>query len=392
MNINKELRLTAKTFHGLENTLAKELNTLNAKHIKTLNRAVQFTGKLPLMCAANYNCRTALSILIELTFFKAHNEDYLYRKAKQVKWENYLSPEQKFSISKTVNSKYFKHSHFAALRLKDAIADYFNEKYGKRPSVDTQNPDIVIDLHISHTNVNISLDTSGQALFKRNYRKKSGQAPINEVLAAGLILNIPSIFEKKLFDPFCGSGTIPAEYTLMALNIPAGYQRNKYAFLNYPKFKKEIFEEVKFKADKKIKSDIPASVISADIDPKMIAIAQENFENAGISEYIELKQADFFKSPPPEKAEILLFNPPYNKRLPEKNINTFYKSIGDTLKQKYTNKTAFIFSGFAGAAKTIGLRTSSRKQFYNGKIDSRLLEYEILSGTLKNKTNKKQEI
>lgn len=385
MDTNKEYRLAAKTFHGLENSLAKELAELKAKNIKISNRAVLFSGNLKTVCSANYSCRTALSILAELAFFKAHNEDYLYRKAKQIPWDNIMSPQQSFSINKTVNSRYFKHSHFAALRLKDAVADYFNEKYGKRPSVDTQQADIVFDLHISHTNVNISLNTSGEPLFKRGYRKKTGIAPINEVLAAGLIQHIPNVFSNHFYDPFCGSGTIVAEYILAALKIPAGYFRKKYAFMNYKNYSRELFEETQFRADKNILSGLPVKVTGSDIDQKMVLTAKENLEEAGIAEYAELKQADFFKSPAPVQSEIILCNPPYNNRLSEKNISEFYRKIGDSLKRRYPNRTAYIFSGFPQAAKSIGLRTSSRRQFYNGKIESRLLEYKIMTGSLKNK-------
>ncbi len=388
MNKNQNLRLTAKTFHGLENTLANELHNINAQNIEIKKRAVQFSGNLKTIYQANYSCRTALSVLMEIAFFKAHNEDYLYRKAKQVNWEDYLTPQQTFSITKTVNSKYFKHSQFVALRLKDAIADYFKEKFGTRPNVDKDKPDIVVDLHISHTNVNISLDTSGEPLFKRNYRKATGIAPLNEVLAAGLLLNIPDVFDKKLFDPFCGSGTIISEYTLMALNIPAGYFRNEYAFMNYPNFSEELFKEVKSLANKKIKSEIPHMPVAADIDARMIDVAKSNFENAGIAEYIDIKQADFFKASAPDGVEVMLFNPPYNKRLSTNNIQNFYKKIGDALKQNYPDTKAYIFTGFPEAVKIIGLRTNSRRQFYNGKIESRLLEYRLFKGNLKSHKNR----
>ena len=249
----QKLRVTAKTFHGLENFLAEELVNTGARDIRILNRAVQFTGDKAAVYAANYRCRTALRLLTEIAFFKAHNEDYLYRKAKEIPWNKYFDTEQSFAVNKTVNSKFFKHSHFAALKLKDAVADFFNKKHGKRPSVDIKKPDIVINLHISETKVNISLDTSGEPLYKRGYRKKSLSAPLNEVLAAGIIKAANRKPETEcFFDPMCGSGTIPAEFIMAQLNIPPGYYRKAYAFQNFKDYDEALFKKIKASADANI--------------------------------------------------------------------------------------------------------------------------------------------
>jgi putative N6-adenine-specific DNA methylase len=377
------LRLTAKTFHGLEDFLAEELKNINAQNIKVLNRAVQFSGDKATAYSANYNCRTALRILTELAFFKAHNEDYLYRKAKEIEWDKYFDTHQSFAINKTVNSDFFKHSHFAALRIKDAIADFFNEKYGKRPSVDAQTPDILINLHISDTKVNISLDTSGEPLYKRGYRKDAGQAPINEVLAAGLIKAAGDIDKKCFFDPMCGSGTIPIEFTMTKLNIPPAYHRQKFAFQNYKDYDESIFLKIKAEADSKIKSETEIQVFASDKNPTALKSANMNIKAAGLSEYITLLHDNFFAAEAPCSEGIIITNPPYNERLQIENTKDFYKQIGDSLKMNYSGWTAHVFSGFPSAAKTVGLRTKQRQKFYNGKIESRLLSYDMFKGKLK---------
>ncbi|MEA2043569.1 MAG: THUMP domain-containing protein [Bacteroidota bacterium] len=380
---NQEFRLTAKTFHGMEQMLADELSEINAQNIKILNRAVQFIGGKEIYYKANYSCRTALSILLELSYFKAHNEDYLYRKAMEIPWDEYLDVDDTFAIEKTVNSRFFKHSQFTALRLKDAIVDYFNNKYGKRPSVDTNSPDVLFDLHISNERVNISLDTSGESLHKRGYRKETTIAPINEVLAAGLLKAAGFDGTQNLYDPMCGSGTFLCEAAEMTKNIPAGKHRKEYGFKRFKDFDKDLWKTVKEEANKQSKTHTGIKIAGADKDAGALSAGIKNIDSAGLSNDITLSELDFFNSKPPFAEGIIVTNPPYNERLKVENTKDFYKTIGDTLKNNYPGWTAHIFSGFPSASKTVGLRTSSKQQFYNGKIDSRLLTYKLFKGKLK---------
>ena len=379
----KMLRLTAKTFHGMEQMLADELTDLKAERIKILNRAVQFSGDKEMYYKANYRCRTALRVLSELSYFKAHNEDYLYRKVREIPWDSYIAAEDTFAIDKTVNSQFFKHSQFAALRVKDAIVDFFNDKYGERPSVDTKEPDVLIDLHISNERVNISLDTSGQSLYKRGYRKETVIAPINEVLAAGLVKASGYDGKVDFYDPMCGSGTLLCEVAEAVLNIPPGYHRKHFGFMNFRDFDQKLWTKVKSEADSLIKSETNVNIMGADIDSKALASAKENIKAAGLNQYIKLHQTDFFKTNAPSESGLMMTNPPYDERLELPDIDTFYKSIGDSLKQNYAGWTAHIFSGYPAASKKVGLRTEKKQQFYNGKIDSRLLKYKIFKGRMK---------
>lgn len=376
-NTNHNFELTAKTFHGLEKVLASEIKKIGASEIKILKRAVSFKGDLKIIYKANYLLRTALNILLKIKTFKAKTPETLYEEVKKINWEDYLKLEETFVISSTVYSTFHTHSHFAALKVKDAIADFFSEKYKKRPSIDTIKPDKRINLHINRDICTISIDTSGDPLFKREYRRDTDLAPLNEILAAGMIMLSDYKGIEYFYDPMCGSGTILIEAARIFLNIPPGYSRKKYGFLKFSNYDYKIWNEVKREAEKAIKKETNIKFIGTDINEKTITIARRNIGNARLRNYIKIQTKDFINSKFENKKGLIITNPPYDIRLKSSNINKLYKEIGDTLKHGFNGWSAYIFSGNMEAIKHIGLKTSQRIELYNGKIECKLLKYDI---------------
>ncbi len=374
---NHNFELTAKTFHGLEKVLASEIKKIGASNIKILKRAVSFNGNLEVIYKANYLVRTALNVLQKIRNFKADTSDKLYEEVKAINWDNFIKLEETFVISSTVYSTYHNHSHFAALKVKDAIADYFNEKYKKRPSIDTKNPDKKINLHIKEDNCTISIDTSGEPLFKREYRRDTDIAPLNEILAAGMIMLSDYKGIDFFYDPMCGSGTILIEAARIFLNIPPSYSRKKFGFMNFVNYDYKIWNAVKREAERNILKETNIKFIGTDISDKVISIARRNIGNARLRNYIKIQTKDFLNTKFENKNGLIITNPPYDIRLKSNNINKLYKEIGDTLKHGFKGWTAYIFSGNMGAIKNIGLKTSQRIELFNGKIECRLLKYEI---------------
>jgi len=376
-NLNHKFELTAKTFHGLEKVLASEIKKIGASEIKILKRAVSFKGDLKVIYKANYLLRTALNVLLKIKTFNAKTSDALYEEVKKINWDDYLKLEETFVISSTVYSTFHTHSHFAALKVKDAIVDYFNEKYNERPSIDTKEPDKRINLHINSDICTISIDTSGEALFKREYRRDTDVAPLNEVLAAGMIMLSDYKNIEYFYDPMCGSGTILIEAARIFLNIPSGYSRKKYGFLKFSNYDYKIWNEVKREAEKVIKKEIDIKFIGTDINEKTISIARRNIGNARLRNFIKIQTKDFINSKFENKKGLIITNPPYDIRLKSNNINNLYKEMGDTLKHGFKGWSVYIFSGNFEAIKHVGLKTSQRIELYNGKIECKLLKYEI---------------
>ena len=361
---NHNFDLTAKTFHGLEKVLASEIKKIGASEIKIVKRAVSFKGDLKIIYKANYLLRTALNVLVSIKDFNAKTSDTLYDEVKKINWEDYIDINDTFVISSTVYSTFHTHSHFAALRVKDAIADFFMEKYDRRPSIDTKEPDKRINLYISGDVCKISIDTSGDPLFKRNYRRDTDVAPLNEVLAAGMIMLSDYKGIEYFYDPMCGSGTILIEAARIFLNIPAGYSRKKYGFLKFSNYDYQIWNEVKREAQKEIKEESPIKFIGTDISEKVIVIARRNIGNARLRNHIKIETKDFLNTEFNDKKGIIITNPPYDVRLKSNNINLLYKNMGDTLKHGFKGWSAYIFSGNFEAIKHIGLKTSQRIDFY----------------------------
>jgi len=380
MSDNKEehiFELTAKTFHGLEKILASELKKIGASEITILKRAVGFKGNLNIIYKANYLLRTALNVLLKIDNFKAQTSDILYENTKKINWEKFLSLTETFVIDNTVHSSFHKHSHFAGLKVKDAIVDYFTEKYNERPSVDTKNPDKKIHLHIKGDFCTLSIDTSGDALFKRGYRRDTDLAPLNEILAAGMVMMSDYKGIEYFYDPMCGSGTILIEAARIFMNIPSGYLRKKFGFQKFLNYDYKLWNSIKREAEKQIKKEIPLKIIGTDISDKAIVIARRNISNAGLRHYINIQTKDFINSKFENKKGLIITNPPYDIRIKSNNINKLYKETGDTLKQGFKGWTGYIFSGNPEAIKHIGLKPSQKINLYNGKIECKLLKYEI---------------
>lgn len=379
----QNLSIQVKTFFGLEEVLTEEIKKLGGRNVQVKNRAVVCEGDLGFLYKINYSCRTALKILVPIFSFKAWNENRFYDKLFDFQWDTLMDADQTFAIDATINSERFKHSQFMTLKMKDAIVDFFRAKYRKRPDIDTKNPDIKFHLHIDRELVSISLDSSGDPLFKRGYRKAQTEAPINEVLAAGMLQLAGWQGKENFLDPMCGSGTLLIEAGMIALNLPAQIFRKKFAFQNWKNYDAELFAKIREFRINKIQ-EFNGKIIGYDIDAKAISIAKENIASAEMEDIIEIKKQNFFESKKEHFPLLMVFNPPYNERI-SINENDFYKKIGDTFKQHYPNSLAWLISSDLDAVKKIGLRPSRKIKLFNGKLECRFLQYETYEGTKKAK-------
>jgi len=374
---------------GFEEILSKELLRLGARDIKIGVRNVSFEGDKGFMYKANLALRTAVRILIPIKSFKVNSEDELYNELLKIEWDEYLSVDGTFAVDAVANSDNFTHSHYLALKSKDAVADYFRNKFGKRPNVDVKHPDLQINIHIQKDYCTVSLDSSGDSLHKRGYRSATNIAPISEVLAAGLVLLSGYDGTQNFIDPMCGSGTILIEAAMIANNIPANINRKEFCFEKWKDFDENLFETIRNSLLKKIK-DSNAVIMGYDKAPSAIRKATDNVENAHLEDFIKLKQANFFETEKEvEGKTIILFNPPYGERLEIDDVPAFYKEIGDTLKGGYTNTDAWLItSDFEKGLKSVGLRTSRKIKVFNGKLECRLVKYEMYEGSKKAKFSK----
>lgn len=372
---------TAKTFAGLEEVLAQELKELGASDVEVIKRGVTFRGDEALLYKANYLLRTAIRILKPIGVFEIKNEQQLYEKVQRIDWSEVFDVEQTFAIDANVFHSELTHEQFVALRTKDAIVDQFREKTGKRPWVDTEKTQIYIDVHISSDVCTISLDASGESLHKRGYRIGADKAPINEVLAAGMILLSGWKKDTDFIDPMCGSGTIPIEAAMIAMNIPPGYYREQFAFMHWKSYDEALWNKVKEAANEKM-GEFDHKIIASDRSEKAIGIAKANIKNAGLHKDIDLKVSYFDAIEPPSDKGILIFNPPYGKRLEEKgDLKDLYRGIGDVLKKNYKGYEAWIISPDFEASKFVGLRPSLRIPLYNGPIEARFIKFEMYEGS-----------
>ena len=374
----------AKTFLGLEEVLEEELKGIGAENTERLNRAVKFQGDKGVLYKANIYTRTSLKILVPLKNFRAKSEKALYHAVYDYEWEKLFNLYNSFVIDSVVNSEYFKHSQYASLKTKDAIVDRFRDKYNKRPSVAKKNPDFRINLHISKDECNLSLDSSGESLHKRGYKAKNVKAPLNEVLAAGLI--ILSGWDKKspFIDPMCGSGTLPIEAALIANDIPPGIYREQFGFANWHDFDPALFRSIKNQFRTRPQNKV--KIHGCDISEEAIETTRKNLENSNLSRNVELFiQSISEYEPPAEKNGTVIINPPYNYKMKEKDILAFYQNIGNILKKKYTGYEVWLFSHHKKALKNIGLHATNKMTLFNGPLECKFQKYKIYKGTLKNK-------
>ena len=373
--------MVAKTFQGLEEVLRDELIDLGAENVEIGKRMVQFEGDLALMYKANVCCRTALRILKPIVKFTASNTDDLYDAVREIEWEKYMTPDSTFSIDSTVISSEFTHSKFVTYRVKDGIVDHFNDICGRRPSIRLVNPDLQLNVHISETRVTISLDSSGEPLSKRGYKVENTEAPINEVLAAGIIMLSGWKGECDFADPMCGSGTFLTEAALIAANINPGIYRDKFAFETWPDFDADLFEEIY--NDDSGEREFAFKIYGGDIDPEAVRIARRNVKNAKVENMVEItcRSIEDWTDNAPEG--VLVTNPPYGQRINPTNMTAqaLYRTIGTCLKQNFEGWNAWIIGLEEGFMKDIGLKPSVKYPLLNGGLECTLNEYVMFSGS-----------
>ncbi|KMQ60883.1 DNA methylase [Chryseobacterium sp. BLS98] len=377
----ENLKIQIKTFFGLEQILAEEIKKLGGRNVEIKNRAINCEGDLGFLYKINYSARTALKILIPVFEFKAFNQHQFYSKLSAIAWEEYMDVDQSFAIDSTVNSETFKHSQFVTLKMKDAIVDYFQDKFNRRPDVETKSPDIKFHLHIDRELVTVSLDSSGDPLFKRGYRKEQGEAPINEVLASGMLQLAGWDGKGNFLDPMCGSGTLLIEAAMIAMDLPAQIFRRRFAFQNWNNYDADLFAKIKEVRVNRVK-EFTGKIVGYDIDARMLNAARINIEAAEMEDVIEVRKQNFFDSKKELFPLLMVFNPPYDERI-SINDDDFYKKIGDTFKTSYPNTLAWLISSDLEAVKKIGLRPSRKIKLFNGKLETRFLQYEMYEGTKK---------
>ncbi|MDL2290153.1 THUMP domain-containing protein [Paludibacteraceae bacterium OttesenSCG-928-F17] len=370
--------MIAKTFLGLEEVLAEELVNLGANNVEIERRAVRFEGDQSLLYKANLHCRTASRILKPISTFKASNPDEVYEKIKEIDWAQYMTVNDTFAIDSTVYSEQFRHSKYVTYRVKDAIVDWFSEKFEKRPSISITSPKLFINIHISHQQCTLSLDSSGESLHKRGYRVAQGDAPLNEALAAGMLLISGWKGESDFIDPMCGSGTLLVEAGLIALNIPPGIYRKEFAFEKWVDFDEELFDTLY--NDDSYEREFKHTIYGSDISPKAIKIAEENVKEAGLSKYIKLKTAAIENLEPPVKKALIVTNPPYGERIGSNDIFKLYSDLGSLFKHKLAGSTAWVISSHEEALKCIGLKPSKKVRLMNGSLECLYCRYDIFEG------------
>lgn len=379
------MHLTATTQFGLEEVLVDELRQLGATIEYVGSRAVEFSGDKKLLYNTVLWSRTAMRLLRPFADFYARDERALYDEVARIDWSKYIRPGQTFAITAVVNKSSFEHSLYVAQLTKDAIVDQFRERTGERPSIDTRNPDIRIHLRMLENDVILSLDAAGDSLHRRGYRQGTNEAPLNEVLAAGLILLSGWDGKSTLLDPMCGSGTILTEAGLIAQRIAPGlFHQGKFGFENWPDFDADLWQQVREEAEAQRIEEPQAYLAGSDLDPRVIDQAAQNIEAAGLDECIRLSVRDVRDAHPPQDQTpgLLIMNPPYGERIGEEaQMDALYKTIGDALKTNFQGYEAFIFTGNLEAAKAIGLKVSRRIPLFNGPIDCRLLKYELYRGS-----------
>ena len=377
----KTFELIAKTFQGLEEILAKELTELGANDIQIGRRMVSFTGDKAMMYRANFHLRTAIRILKPILHFNAKDADEIYDIVKRIKWEDYMDVNTSFAVDSVVFSDEFRHSKFVAYRVKDAIADYFREKEGKRPSVQVTNPDITLHIHIAQERCTLSLDSSGESLHRRGYRQEAVEAPLNEVLAAGMILQTGWTGECDFVDPMCGSGTLPIEAALIARNIAPGVFRKEFAFEKWADFDQELFDEIY--NDDSAEREFTHHVYGYDIDWKAVNIATNNVRAAGLSKDITIEHRDMADFVEPAERAIMVTNPPYGERITTDDLLGLYRTIGERLKHAFKGNDAWILSYRKECFDKIGLKASVIIPFFNGALPCEFRKYEMFDGKFK---------
>lgn len=377
----EEFKIVVKTFGGLEEILAGELRDLGAKEVNPVKRAVECVGDSRILYLANLRCRTALKVLKPVYDFEASDPEQVYHKLRHLDWNNYLTVDKTFSIHSVVHSDHFNHSKFVAYKVKDAIVDYFNKETGKRPSVSLSNPDILFNIHISGNQCTLSLDSSGESLHKRGWRVEQTEAPINEVLAAGLLMMTGWKGESDLYDPMCGSGTFLVEAAMIATNTPPGLYRQGFAFEKWNDFDADLFDELY--NDDSGEKEFEHKLYGSDVSRIATDKALKNAKNAGMNKYIEISTMPFQNLTPKSDKGLIVTNPPYGERLKVHDLKNLYGIIGERLKHHFSGFNAWILGYLEESFYAIGLRPSQKIHLKNGPLDCQFRKYELYEGSKK---------
>ena len=379
--MEQEFELIAKTFMGLENVLAQELTELGANNVQIGRRMVSFTGDKEMMYRANFQLHTAIRILKPIAHFKARSAEDMYDEVKKIDWSQFIEKGKTFSVDSVVYSEEFRNSRFVTYKVKDAIVDQFREKTGDRPNISVTNPDIRLNIHIAEDTATLSLDSSGESLHRRGYRQESVEAPLNEVLAAGMILMTGWKGECDFIDPMCGSGTLPIEAALIARNIAPGVFRKEFAFEKWPDFDADLFEEI-YNDDSK-ERDFDHHIYGYDIDMKAVNTARMNVRAAGLTQSVTIEQKDFKDFEKPAEPAIIVTNPPYGERISTPNLLGTYKMIGERLKHSFGGNDAWILTYREECFEQIGLKPSIKIPVYNGSLECEFRKYSMFEGKMK---------
>lgn len=371
----------AKTYAGVENLLYDELIALGAKNAEIINRGVRFEGDFSLLYRANYFCRTALRILWQVKTFRFTGNQQFYKELFDFPSERYLAAEGTLAVSATLHESIFSSPLFASVLAKDAICDRFREKYDRRPSVDKEDPDLQFHLHIYHDEATLFLDSSGESLHKRGYKVSSHPATLNEVVAAAMVKLTGWEGESDVIDFMCGSGTLLIEAAMSALCIPAGFYRQSFGFFSWLNYDRELWNAVVDEA--RIKEDIPVDFYGYDISPRFLGMAKANVREADLADFIRLKNRDMKDTKPVRMPSLVLVNPPYGERLKVDDLKGLYGLMGDTLKKEYHGCTAWILSSDMEALKSVGLHPSRKYTLFNGKLECKLMKFELYQGSKK---------
>ena len=378
--MEQEFELIAKTFMGLEPVLAKELTQLGANNVQIGRRMVSFTGDKELMYRANFSLHTAIRVIKPIKHFKAQSADDVYEEVKNIDWSQYLDLKKSFAVDSVVFSDEFRHSKFVSYKVKDAIVDQFREKTGQRPNISVANPDIRLNMHIAEDRCTLSLDSSGESLHRRGYRQESVEAPLNEVLAAGMILMTGWQGETDFIDPMCGSGTLLIEAALIARNMAPGVFRKEYAFEKWPDFDAELFDNIY--NDDSQEREFNHHIYGYDIDLKAVQKANLNVRAAGLTKDISVELADFKDFKQPKDKAIMVTNPPYGERISTPDLLGTYRMIGETLKHQFKDNDAWVLSYREECFDQIGLKPSIKIPLYNGSLECEFRKYQIFEGKL----------
>ena len=377
-----EFELIAKTFMGLEPVLAKELTLLGANNVQIGRRMVSFTGDKEMMYRANFQLHTAIKVLKPILHFKARSADDVYEAVKKMDWGEYFTDSQTFAVDAVVFSEEFRHSKFVSYKVKDAIVDQFRERTGSRPNISISNPDLRLHIHIAEDDCTLCLDSSGESLHRRGYRQESVEAPLNEVLAAGIILTTGWQGDCDFIDPFCGSGTLLIEAALIARNIAPGIYRKGYAFERWNDFDADLFDRIYNECEEQEREDIHCHLYGYDIDMKAVNTARRNVAAAGLSDIITIEQQDFKDFSQPLAKSIIVTNPPYGERISTPDLLGTYRMIGERLKKAFAGNDAWVLSYREECFEQIGLKPSIKIPLFNGSLECELRKYQMFSGRM----------